>query len=101
MYTSIQQQVLKNVIASIGEDNNTSILSYSRLNKAEISVVRKLFEIDAEIQKINQNQIAENWSYAVNSSTLKVSIKAQAEYIQLYMQDLFSEITKKSSFKKN
>lgn len=100
MHSPLQQKILKNVVNYIENNDAFSALSYSRFDKTEISLIRNLFEIDAKIQKFNKNQIEENWSLAVNSSVLKVSIKAQAQYVQLYMTDLFPDITKKSTFRK-
>lgn len=100
MHSSLQQKILKNIVDSVESNDTFSALPYSRFDKSEISLIRILFEMDAFIRNLNKNQIEEDWSLAVKSSVLKVSIKAQAQYVQLYMTDLFPDITKKSNFRK-
>ena len=103
MLTSLEQQVLKNAVEAIKSEDDSCLLAFSRFDKAQIMLIRRLFEIECEVQKnspfnLNNNfNESERWSETVNSSKFKVSYLAQVKYVETYMQDLFPDLKKKKS----
>lgn len=99
MLTRLQQKVLKNVIDSVNLTDNECTINFSRLDKAEIMVVKHIFDLDCKLKNLNESDCATQWSKTVNSSALTASYKAQAQYVEKYMPEIFPDLTKKSSMR--
>ena len=95
MISKLQQTILQNVINSTFSDKKNCTVNFSRFDKVEISDIKKLFDLDIVVQGIKPVEAQQKWSDMINSSKLDATFEAQAQYINVYMQDLFPDLQKK------
>ena len=99
MSTKLQQIILQNVINATFSEEKSSIVNFSRFDRAEITLMKNLFELDMIVRSINPTDAQKKWSDMINSSQLDTTFEAQAQYVNVYMQDLFPALQVKKTRK--
>lgn len=95
MTTKLQQTILQNVVNSISSEEKSSIVHFSRHDRAEITTIKNLFDIDIIVRQIKPVEAQQRWSNMINSSQLDATFEAQAQYVNVYMKELFPDLQKK------
>jgi hypothetical protein len=95
MSIKLQQIILQNVVNSTFSEEKSSIVHFSRMDRPEISTIKNLFDLDIIVRGIKPSEAQKRWSDMINSSQLDATFEAQAQYVNLYMKDLFPDLQKK------
>jgi len=87
----LQKQLLNNVLNACGSTDKACTVTFSRADRAEITLMKNLFEIEASLENFNAKTNSDKWTEMINSSQMEFSYKAQAQYLMAYVPEILPD----------